>query len=106
MCIRDSADMLGVRLQPPSVGAAGGARAAAGVTIASAAAPPDAAVKLASVSSDLSSTVAVPNSLGPGELLVRYGTEAQQHKYLPGLADGTYIPCFGLTGIHSGPNFR
>ena len=59
-------------------------------------------VKLASVSSDLSSTVAVPNSLGPGELLVRYGTEAQQHKYLPGLADGTYIPCFGLTGIHSG----
>ena len=44
----------------------------------------------------------MPNSLGPGELLVRYGTQQQQEKYLPALADGTYIPCFGLTGIHSG----
>mmetsp|Transcript_15048 Transcript_15048/g.44924 ORF Transcript_15048/g.44924 Transcript_15048/m.44924 type:complete len:783 (+) Transcript_15048:160-2508(+) len=59
-------------------------------------------VKLASASSDLSSTVAVPNSLGPGELLVRYGTPAQKEGYLPGLADGTFIPCFGLTGVHSG----
>jgi len=59
-------------------------------------------VKLGTVSSDLTSTVAVPNSLGPGELLVRYGTEAQKQAYLPLLADGTLIPCFGLTGIHSG----
>ncbi|KAJ8606141.1 hypothetical protein CTAYLR_010725 [Chrysophaeum taylorii] len=59
-------------------------------------------VKLSSVSSDLTSTVAVPNSLGPGELLVRYGTEAQKATYLPLLADGTLIPCFGLTGVHSG----
>lgn len=59
-------------------------------------------VKLGSVSSDLTSTVAVPNSLGPGELLVRYGTEQQKASYLPLLADGTLIPCFGLTGVHSG----
>lgn len=59
-------------------------------------------VKLASISSDLSSTVAVPNSLGPGELLARYGTDTQKASYLPLLADGTLIPCFGLTGIHSG----
>ena len=59
-------------------------------------------VKLASVSSDLTSTVAVPNSLGPGELLVRYGTQDQKQKYLPLLADGTLIPCFGLTGVYSG----
>ena len=59
-------------------------------------------VKLGTASSDLASTVAVPNSLGPGELLVRYGTPEQQKYYLPLLADGTFIPCFGLTGIHSG----
>jgi acyl-CoA dehydrogenase len=58
--------------------------------------------KLGTRSSDLNSTVAVPNSLGPGELLVRYGTAEQQAKFLPRLADGTLIPCFGLTGIHSG----
>lgn len=39
----------------------------------------------------------VPNSLGPAELLVHYGTDAQKKKYLPRLADGTEIPCFGLT---------
>ena len=44
----------------------------------------------------------VPNSLGPGELLIHYGTEEQKNKYLPGLADGTYIPCFGLTGPNNG----
>ena len=59
-------------------------------------------VKLGTASSDVASTVAVPNSLGPGELLVRYGTPAQQKYYLPLLADGTFNPCFGLTGIHSG----
>lgn len=41
--------------------------------------------------------VMVPNSLGPAELLVRYGTDAQKKKYLPKLANGDEIPCFGLT---------
>ena len=58
--------------------------------------------KLGTRCSDLNSTVAVPNSLGPGELLVRHGTKEQQGKFLPRLADGTLIPCFGLTGVHSG----
>ena len=40
----------------------------------------------------------VPNSLGPGELLSHYGTDKQKNDYLPGLANGSYIPCFGLTG--------
>ena len=51
---------------------------------------------------DANATVAVPNSLGPGELLVRYGTQEQKEYFLPRLADGTLIPCFGLTGPHSG----
>ena len=38
----------------------------------------------------------VPNSLGPGELLMRYGTDEQRSYYLPRLADGEIIPCFGL----------
>ena len=58
--------------------------------------------KLGSHCFDANATVAVPNSLGPGELLVRYGTPEQQHYFLPRLADGTLIPCFGLTGPHSG----
>ena len=44
----------------------------------------------------------VPNSLGPGELLSHYGTEEQKNKYLPGLANGEFIPCFGLTGPNNG----
>ena len=44
----------------------------------------------------------VPNSLGPAELLLHYGTEQQQDKYLPELAKGEKIPCFGLTGPHNG----
>jgi acyl-CoA dehydrogenase len=44
----------------------------------------------------------VPNSLGPAELLLHYGTQNQQDKYLPQLADGTKIPCFGLTGPNNG----
>ena len=44
----------------------------------------------------------VPNSLGPGELLINYGTEEQKNKYLPGLANGDFIPCFGLTGPNNG----
>ena len=58
--------------------------------------------KLGTRSSDANATVAVPNSLGPGELLVRYGTDAQQAYFLPRLASGQLIPCFGLTGPHSG----
>jgi acyl-CoA dehydrogenase len=59
-------------------------------------------MKLASVSATLSSTVGVPNSLGPGELLAHYGTDEQKSYYLPRLADGREIPCFGLTGPTAG----
>jgi acyl-CoA dehydrogenase len=58
--------------------------------------------KLSSISSTLSSTVGVPNSLGPAELLLHYGTEEQKNHYLPRLADGREIPCFALTGPHAG----
>ncbi|MBE1301227.1 MAG: acyl-CoA dehydrogenase [Alteromonadaceae bacterium] len=58
--------------------------------------------KLAGVSSVLSSTVGVPNSLGPGELLQHYGTEAQKQQYLPNLAIGKEIPCFALTSPEAG----
>ena len=44
----------------------------------------------------------VPNSLGPAELLEHYGTQEQKEHYLPRLAYGDYIPCFGLTGPHNG----
>eukprot|EP00960_Hanusia_phi_P073987 768132-Hanusia_phi.AAC.1 len=47
-------------------------------------------------------TVMVPNSLGPGELLYHYGTEEQKNHYLPRLASGIDIPCFGLTGAPNG----
>ncbi|WP_231867683.1 acyl-CoA dehydrogenase [Snodgrassella sp. CFCC 13594] len=47
-------------------------------------------------------TVMVPNSLGPGELLQHYGTEAQKDYYLPRLAKGIDIPCFALTSPHAG----
>lgn len=58
--------------------------------------------KLTSVSSVLSSTVGVPNSLGPGELLQHYGTKQQQDHYLPRLATGDEIPCFALTSPEAG----
>jgi acyl-CoA dehydrogenase len=58
--------------------------------------------KLASISSTLSSTVGVPNSLGPAELLLHYGTEEQKNHYLPRLADGREIPCFALTAPSAG----
>lgn len=58
--------------------------------------------KIATHCFDANATVAVPNSLGPGELLVRYGTDEQKEYFLPRLADGTLIPCFGLTGPHAG----
>ncbi|MGH8696335.1 MAG: acyl-CoA dehydrogenase, partial [Burkholderiales bacterium] len=47
-------------------------------------------------------TVMVPNSLGPGELLLRFGTEEQKRQYLPRLADGREIPCFALTSEEAG----
>lgn len=47
-------------------------------------------------------TVMVPNSLGPGELLMRFGTTEQQQRWLPRLADGREIPCFGLTSPEAG----
>lgn len=59
-------------------------------------------VKLASRSATVSSTVSVPNSLGPGELLSHYGTEEQKNHYLPRLARGEEIPCFALTGPRAG----
>jgi acyl-CoA dehydrogenase len=46
--------------------------------------------------------VMVPNSLGPAELLLHYGTEEQKNHYLPRLAKGLDIPCFGLTNPHAG----
>lgn len=58
--------------------------------------------KLSGLSSTVLSTVGVPNSLGPGELLLKYGTEEQKNHYLPRLADGREIPCFGLTGPRAG----
>jgi acyl-CoA dehydrogenase len=47
-------------------------------------------------------TVMVPNSLGPGELLMHFGTEEQRDHWLPRLADGREIPCFGLTSAEAG----
>ncbi|GAB3309906.1 acyl-CoA dehydrogenase [Haliea atlantica] len=58
--------------------------------------------KIASRSLTAAVTAMVPNSLGPGELLVKYGTEEQQQRWLPGLADGSELPCFGLTGPEVG----
>ncbi len=54
--------------------------------------------KIASRSLCTAVTVMVPNSLGPGELLMQYGTTEQQHYWLPRLASGEEIPCFALTG--------
>ncbi|MEO6264177.1 MAG: acyl-CoA dehydrogenase [Luteimonas sp.] len=58
--------------------------------------------KLASISSTVSTTVGVPNSLGPAELLMHYGTDEQKQQYLPRLADGSEVPCFALTGPFAG----
>jgi acyl-CoA dehydrogenase len=59
-------------------------------------------IKIASRSTTASSTIAVPNSLGPAELLLHYGTEPQKNHYLPRLARGDDIPCFALTGPRAG----
>jgi acyl-CoA dehydrogenase len=58
--------------------------------------------KIASRSPDVVTIVMVPNSLGPGELIEKYGTELQKSYYLPRLARGDEIPCFSLTGPTSG----
>ena len=58
--------------------------------------------KLASRSAVAASTVGVPNSLGPAELLLHYGTEEQKERYLPGLASGEEVPCFALTAPRAG----
>ncbi|HSO84301.1 acyl-CoA dehydrogenase [Thiocapsa sp.] len=59
-------------------------------------------MKLASRSITAAVTVMVPNSLGPAELLLRYGTQAQRDRWLPRLASGDEIPCFALTGPKAG----
>ena len=59
-------------------------------------------VKIASRSIAAACVVMVPNSLGPAELLLHYGTDAQREHYLPRLARGEDIPCFALTEPHAG----
>ena len=58
--------------------------------------------QVASVSPSLGVSIMVPNSLGPAELLENYGNVKQKKYYLPKLANGEFIPCFGLTGPHNG----
>jgi acyl-CoA dehydrogenase len=59
-------------------------------------------MKLSTRCSALAVSVMVPNSLGPAELLLHYGTEAQKNYYLPRLAAGLEIPCFALTNPYAG----
>src|SRR5690606_5686695 len=58
--------------------------------------------KIASRSPTAAVTCMVPNSLGPGELLMHYSTDEQKQRWLPGLAKGEEVPCFGLTGPEAG----
>ncbi len=58
--------------------------------------------KVSTMSATVASTIAVPNSLGPAELLLHYGTDEQKNHYLPRLAVGEEIPCFALTGPYAG----
>jgi len=58
--------------------------------------------KIATKSLTAAVTVMVPNSLGPGELLLHYGTTEQQNRWLPSLAKGDDVPCFALTGPEAG----
>lgn len=58
--------------------------------------------KITSVDPALGVVAMVPNSLGPGELLINYGSEKQKQTHLPKLASGESIPCFGLTGPTNG----
>jgi len=59
-------------------------------------------MKISTRSSACAVTVMVPNSLGPAELLLRYGTDEQKYQYLRRLARGDEIPCFALTGPEAG----
>ena len=59
-------------------------------------------MKLTTRSSTAAITVMVPNSLGPAELLLHYGTTAQKNHYLPRLAKGLEMPCFALTSPEAG----
>ncbi|SDW07924.1 acyl-CoA dehydrogenase [Nitrosomonas communis] len=59
-------------------------------------------MKIGSRSNTAAVTVMVPNSLGPAELLMNYGTEEQKNYYLPRLAKGLEVPCFALTGPEAG----
>lgn len=58
--------------------------------------------KIATRGGSAAVSVMVPNSLGPGELLQHYGTEAQKDYYLPRLAKGVEVPCFALTSPYAG----
>ena len=58
--------------------------------------------KISSYNPSLGVATMVPNSLGPAELLQHYGTNEQKNYFLPKLSDGTFIPCFGLTGPNNG----
>ena len=58
--------------------------------------------KISAVNGIAAFYIAVPNSLGPGELLMKYGTDEQRQHYLPRLADGRDLPCFGLTSPRAG----
>lgn len=59
-------------------------------------------VKLAGREPSVAISAMVPNSLGPAELILNYGTEEQKDHYLPRLAHGEEIPCFALTSPHAG----
>jgi acyl-CoA dehydrogenase len=58
--------------------------------------------RIATVNVAAAVTVMVPNSIGPAELLAHYGTDQQKHYWLPRLASGAEIPCFGLTNPYAG----
>jgi acyl-CoA dehydrogenase len=68
----------------------------------SAAAHSEVVARISSRSLTAAVTVMVPNSLGPAELLMHYGTDGQKQHYLPRLARGEEIPCFALTGPEAG----
>lgn len=59
-------------------------------------------IKVYSCGVTVGTTVAVPNSLGPAELILHYGTKQQKDYYLPRLAKGEEVPCFALTGPDAG----
>jgi acyl-CoA dehydrogenase len=68
----------------------------------SAAAHSEVVSRISTRSAAVAVTVMVPNSLGPGELLMEFGSDEQKNHYLPRLADGREIPCFGLTSPDAG----